>query len=438
MQEPYSVYGGLQDNGVLRGSSHAVPNVTKHWVELLGGDGMYVAPDPRNPRMVFTGFQFGNYFRLDMNKRKTTKITPQHDIGAEPFRWNWCAPLVLSKHNPDIIYMGAQKVFRSLDQGDHWEVISGDLTKSKPQGNVPFSTISYLAESPIKFGLLYAGTDDGNVWVSRDGGVKWEDIRKGLADGRWVSWISPSPHDEGTVYLAMNGYRNDDFKTYLYTSTDYGKTWRSVKGNLPESVANSIVQDPVNPSLLYCGLDNGTYVSTNNGDQWDVINGMLNVASYAMIVHPRDNELVVATHGRSVFVADVKPLQALGSVGLTTTVKAFETSPVSFSEAWGETTYPWSKQNTPILSVLYYVGVAANSLQVEVYDSNKNLRRTLTVSGSRGFHTLPWDLKVEEIATGNKKKKNAEPRKLVYAGKDKYTLKFTNGTASSEILVEIK
>jgi photosystem II stability/assembly factor-like uncharacterized protein len=438
MQEPYSVYGGLQDNGVLRGSSHSVPNVTKHWVELFGGDGMYVAPDPRNPRMVFTGFQFGNYFRLDMNRRKTTKITPQHDIGKEPLRWNWCAPLILSKHNPDIVYMAAQKVFRSLDQGDSWEIISDDLTTNQPQGNVPFSTISYLTESPVKFGLLYAGTDDGNVWVSRDGGVKWEDIRKGLPEHRWVSWIAPSPHEEGTVFLAMNGYRNDDFKTYLYASTDYGNTWRSVKGNLPESVANAIVQDPVNPSLLYCGLDNGTYVSLDNGNHWDVINGLLNVASYAMIVHPRDNELVVATHGRSIFVADVKPLQALGVSGLATPVKAFETSPVNFSEDWGETTYPWSKQNTPAQTILYYVGSPAASLKVEVYDAQKNLRRTLSAPASRGFHTIQWDLKLDEIAAGGRKKKTVENPKLVYASKEKYTLRFINGTAESEIIVEVK
>lgn len=439
METPYNVYGGLQDNGVLKGSSRSVPNVSKHWETIGGGDGMYVAADPRNSKLVYWGFQFGNYFRVEPGK-PSARITPRNDIGEPAYRWNWCTPLQLSRHNPDIVYMAAQKVFRSLNRGESWETISDDLTKNKKQGDVPFSTISALEESPMKFGLLFAGTDDGNVWVSKNGGGSWENITTGLPQNKWVSSISPSPHAEGTVYVSLNGYRDDDFRTYLYVSTDYGKTWKSVKGNLPESVANVIVQDPVQPSLLYCGLDNGTYASLDNGATWHYFNGMLNVASYDMLVHPRDNELVVGTHGRSVFVSDVKPLQALKDAGKS--IMAFTPESIRYSERWGQKQYPWAEANEPKVNVLYFVGKAAPAVAVEVYDEKKTLVRKLTTTGTTGFQTFSWDVKVAEAVSAPAKSKAKTPvitePVLKYAGKGKYTMKFINGAESSEVAIEIK
>jgi photosystem II stability/assembly factor-like uncharacterized protein len=441
MNSPYNVYGGLQDNGVVRGSSKSIPNITKPWVTLYGGDGMYVAPDPRDSRLVYMGYQFGNYFRLDMEKRKTTKISPQHDIGTAPLRWNWRAPLIISKHNADILYTAAQKVFRSFDQGEHWETISNDLTKNSKQGNIPFSTISSLAESPLKFGLLYAGTDDGQVWVSEDGGVNWDSIQSGLPDSRWVSSVFPSSHDEGTVFISLNGYRSDDFETYIYMSSDYGKSWKSIKGNLPESVANTVIQDPVNADLLYCGLDNGTYVSFDKGTSWNLFNAMLNVSSYTMMVHPRDNELIVGTHGRSAFVADVKPLQALKDGGQHRVVIAFEPTPIQYDKKWGENEYMWSKPDIPELSIQYYVGSSGDQFLVECYDEKNLLVRKLTCAGDAGFHTLDWDVRIYDNKEPPKaKKKRAVPfvENLVYAPPGNYKFKFTRGTDFSEITVAVE
>ena len=442
METPYNVYGGLQDNGVLRGSSTSVPNETKHWVELFGGDGMYVAPDPRNAKVVYTGFQFGNYFKLELDKKKSTKITPQHDIGTEPLRWNWCSPLILSKHNLDIIYMAAQKVFRSMDQGQHWEIISADLTRNKKQGNVPFSTISSLAESPLKFGLLYAGTDDGQVWVSKDGGGNWESILNGLPADRWVSSVFPSLHHEATVFVSLNGYREDDFKTYIFMSTDFGKTWSSIKGNLPESVANVVIQDPVNPELLYCGLDNGTYASFDKGVSWNLFNAMLNVASYSMMVHPRENELIVGTHGRSVFVADVKPLQKLKDGGASKAVLAFEPEAINYNNKWGEKEFLWDKVNEPVVAIRYYVSKPVTVIQVEAYDEKNNLVRKITTDGRSGFQVLHWDVRIQSPTAATKSKSKSKPVSsegtLKYAEKGKYRFKFINGDAFSEVFVEIK
>jgi len=435
METPYNVYGGLQDNGVLKGSSKSVPNESKHWETIFGGDGMYAAPDPTNSKLVYTGYQFGNYYRLETDKGKTTKITPQHNIGEKPLRWNWRTPLFLSKHNPDIVYTAANKVYRSMNRGDSWEVISDDLTTNRTPGNVPFSTISSLAESPLKFGLLYAGTDDGNVWVSKDGGGNWTSISVGLPGQKWVSSLSPSSHDEATVFIALNGYRDDDFNTYLFQSTDYGASWRPVTGNLPQSIANVLIQDPVNPDILYCGLDNGTYMTFDRGITWHLFNNMLNVPAYDMIVHPRDHELVVGTHGRSIFVADVKPLHGVASAGLNKPVLAIGPEPVRHSERWGEKEFGWAKASVPKIGVLYYVGQAAASVAVEVYDEKNQLVRKLSADGSSGFHIFHWDLRIEQPKTDKKEK---GPVTLKYAAKGKYKLKFLNGQDSSEVTAEVK
>jgi len=441
METPYNVYGGLQDNGVLKGSSKSIPNQTKHWEPIFGGDGMYVAPDPRNSKLVYTGFQFGNYFKLELDKSKSTRITPSHEIGEAPNRWNWRTPLILSKHNPDIVYMASQRVYRSLNKAESWEAISPDLTKDKPQGNVPFSSIATLAESPLQFGLLYAGTDDGNLWVSKNGGGNWEAISSGLPANRWVSSVFASPHDKATVFVSLNGYREDEFKTHLYMSADYGKTWSNVKGDLPESVANVIIQDPVSANLLYCGLDNGTYVSMDLGKSWFLLNKALNVASYDLIVHPRENELVIGTHGRSVFVADVKPLQALKDGGVSKGIVAFAPESIRSSERWGQKQFTWSKVNEPETTILYYVGKTAPDIKVEVYDEKNNLVRTLTGIGSAGFHSLVWDLKINEVASApakGKSKSAAAITTLKYATKGKYKLKFINGSENSEVTLEVK
>jgi photosystem II stability/assembly factor-like uncharacterized protein len=444
MEIPYNVYGGLQDNGVLKGSSKSIPNESKDWENVFGGDGMYVAADPRNSKLVYTGFQFGNYYRIESDKGKTTKITPQHDIGQKPLRWNWRTPLILSKHNPDIIYMTSNRVHRSMNRGESWEFISEDLTKNKKYGNVPISTISSFAESPLKFGLLYVGTDDGNVLVSKNSGGEWTSIANGLPQNLWISSITPSSHDEGTVFVSVNAYREDNFATHVFMSNDYGKTWQSVKGDLPESVANVIIQDPVNADLLYCGLDNGTYVSLDRGKTWHLFNSMLNVAAYDMVVHPRDNELIVGTHGRSVFVADVKPLQGFKNGGKDKAIIAFVPEPIRHSDRWGEKQFGWSKTNLPDFKVQYYVGKPADAVRVEILDEKSNVVRKLNAPASAGFHFLKWDVKLDAVAPVEKNVKGkkgvaATPEvKSPFAPKGKYKIKFINGAETSEVPVEIK
>jgi hypothetical protein len=251
----------------------------------------------------------------------------------------------------------------------------------------------------------------------------------------WVSSLFASAHTEGTVFISLNGYRNDEFKTYVFMSSDYGKTWKSIKGNLPESVANVIIQDPVNTDLLYCGLDNGTYVSLDKGNTWHFFNAMLNVASYDMMVHPRDNELIVGTHGRSIYIADVKPLQQLKEGGLSKNIMAFTTDNIRYNNLWGEKAFAWDKASEPKATVFYYVSKESPAVSVEIYDEKNVLVRKINTKATTGFNTFTWDVKIQENSS---KVKSNSTGALKYAGKGKYKIKLINGAETSETTVEVK
>ncbi len=425
MEKPYNVYGGLQDNGVLKGSSRSIPNRTKKWDRIFGGDGMYVAPDPRNSDIVYTGFQFGNYWRLNLETGQRKRITPRHDIGDDRLRFNWCTPVVLSPHNADIVYFGSQRLYRSMDQGETWSAISPDLTTNlSPQGNVPFSTITVVAESPLKFGLIYVGTDDGNLHVSHNAGGSWELVSNSLPQGRWVSKVFASPHSEGTVFVSLNGYRNDEFKTHIYRSDDYGKTWTDIKGDLPESVANVVIQDPKDPNMLYSGLDIGSFVSFNGGQNWHLLNQIPNAASYDMIVHPRELELVVGTHGRSIYVLDVKPLHEIASK-VNSGLVAFAPASIRHSSNWGKSRFGYLKPNEPKVEVMYYSS-APGSIEMEVKTDKGDLVTKFTTSSMKGFNQVKWDLKSSQYDKRGREV-NGE-KKYVQAGKYKITLKGAAGS----------
>jgi hypothetical protein len=430
MEKPYNVYGGLQDNGVLKGSSRSVPNETAYWEKIFGGDGMFVSADPANSQVVYTGFQFGNYYRLDLSKGSQSRITPQHDIGGPPLRFNWRTPVMMSMHNSDILYFASQYVHRSLNQGDDWDVISQDLTQNKAQGNVPFSTIVALVESPLKFELLYVGTDDGKVWVLKGAGNEWQDISRGLPEDLWVSSIYPSPHDQATVFVTLNGYRFDHFNTYVYMSKDYGESWQSISGDIEYEAANVIIQDRENPNLLFLGTDHGTYVSLNSGKDWDLLATVPNVANYDMIIHPRDQELVIATHGRSMYVTDIKPLQELYPDQLEAPIVAFSPGAVKHSEKWGEKSYPYAKPFIPILKVPFYTR-EAGELVVDIINEAGDTVAQLSREAREGFNQLNWDLSYEV-------KKGKEKGKVQYLDKGQFKMVFTKDGEQSVVELSIE
>ncbi len=366
MNEPYKIYGGLQDNGVWMGPSTYRASTSWHgsgdypYDFLLGGDGMQVAVDTRDNRTVYTGFQFGNYYRINTASGKRKYITPKHELGERPYRWNWQTPIHLSNHNQDILYMGGNKVFRSFDQGEHFDAISPDLTKGGKQGDVAYGTLTSIHESSLRFGLIYAGSDDGLVHVSKDGGNNWELISEDLPDDLWVMTVFASQHDEATVYVSLNGYRWDLFDAYLYKSSDYGSSWTDISGDLPDEPVNVIIEDPVNPQILYVGTDHGLYISLDQGETFQLMDKDLPaVAVHDLVVHPRENELVVGTHGRSIYKADVSQIQQLTKEiyeGAILYVFDFPEK-VKKRAGWGRQSAAWRKPYEPKTSFPIFMGV---------------------------------------------------------------------------------
>ncbi len=401
MEKPYNIYGGLQDNGVWTGSSQGSPNDDEYWERVFGGDGMHVAVNYNNSDLIYTGFQYGNYFRINQATGKIVRITPTHELGKERFRYNWNSPIEMSNHNPDILYFGTQKVLRSFDRGETWQVISPDLTIDRNwqvSGNVPYSTITTISESPVNFNVIWAGTDDGNIWVTRNGGEDWKLVSEDLPQNLWISEVHASVHNAGTAYMSMNGYRYDNFTTYLYKTTDFGETWSSIKGNLPESTANVIIQDPKNPNILYAGLDAGTFVSLNDGETWFTLNGIPNVYSYDMVVHPRAHDLVVGTHGRSIYVAQLEPLYEVYDQR-NEPVVALSIDKMRYSDYWGEQGANYEEPYQPEVEWMYWIGneYAENeAVEIIIKDSEENTVTTLNDSGSYGFNIFKWNLALNE------------------------------------------
>ena len=313
METPYQIFGGTQDDAALWGpSDHVVEwDVADPWQHVYldrwgGGDSYFTYPDPTDPDVIYYEHQFGDLRRKRMTDGSATGIRPVAGDGEEPLRTNWMTPFIISRYDPYTLYYAGNILFRSQDRGDFWEAISPDLT-SQPssQGNVPFGTLTTLSESPSKGGLLYVGADDGFAHVTRDDGVSWTRIDEGLPT-KWVSRIEASQHEEGTVYLSMTGYRDDDFSPYLFMSRDFGENWVSMASNLPLESINVIREDPTNPEIIYVGTDLGVFVSLDRGGRWHSLSTNLPTTPvHDLVIHPRDGEIVIGTHGRSVWVADL-------------------------------------------------------------------------------------------------------------------------------------
>lgn len=327
---PYNIYGGTQDNAALWGpSDHLLEwGVADPWQHIYldrwgGGDSYFTWRDPTDPDVIYYEHQFGDLRRKRMAADTAPRIQPAVGEGEEPLRMNWMTPFFISRYDPRTLYYGANILFRSRDRGDSWTPISPDLTSRPPtQGNVPFGTLTTVSESPLRQGLLYAGADDGHIHVTRDDGATWKRIDGSLPE-KWVSRVEASQHDLGTVFVSMTGYREDDFATYLFSSEDFGETWASISSNLPMESINVVREDPTDPDILYVGTDLGVFVSLDHGSSWHSLSATLPTTPvHDLVVHPRDGEIIIGTHGRSIWVADLTTVRkrgkAFGSAGVGT------------------------------------------------------------------------------------------------------------------------
>jgi photosystem II stability/assembly factor-like uncharacterized protein len=317
MEKPFNVYGSPQDHGCVRGPVTCRPGNTPpgqdyriQWEMVPGGEYCYVAVDPTDSNIYYSDQILKSEFRD--GKWESESIRPEDLEGDARLRRECLMPFQLSPHNPSIIYLGTQYLHRTLNKGKTWERISPDLTyyNLEQQGDVSFATISVISESSLKFGLIYVGTDDGKVQVTRNHGYNWTEITKGLPFNKHVSRVIASAYDEGTVFLSLNGKRDDDFAAYLYKSTDCGNNWVDISAGIPCGPINVIREDPKNDKVLYVGTDLGVYVSADGGKTWHVLGGGLPTTFvHDLVVHPRDSIMVIATHGRGIYVLDVSSIQ---------------------------------------------------------------------------------------------------------------------------------
>ncbi|WP_282160097.1 VPS10 domain-containing protein [Ulvibacterium marinum] len=448
-EEPYNIYGGLQDNGVWKGPHNAEENSLWHqtghypWKSILGADGMQVQIDNRNSNTVYTGYQFGNYYRLDLEKNQRIGIMPKHELGAPPYRFNWQTPILLSSHNQDILYIGSNVLHRSMNQGDDWEPISTDLTQGGRKGNVAYGTLTTISESPFAFGLLYTGSDDGLVHVSKNGGGSWEIVSSSFPKDLWISRVAASRHKKERVYVSLNGYRWDDFAPYVFVSNDYGKTWKDISKGIPASPVNVILEDPENENLLFVGTDNGLYVSFDRGESWEVFqNGMPNVAVHDLVIQPNAKHLLVGTHGRSIYKADIAHMQQLKPEVLKKDLHVFEIEPIVHSPNWGNSSGAWSKPTTPGLDVVFYSSNPATfSATIKTLDDIAV--SSTDIQADKGLNILSYDVafsksgKMAYLKKNKKELKEAQNGKT-YLPKGRYTLVLEGNGNSGRLEFEVK
>ncbi|HJU75967.1 MAG TPA: hypothetical protein VJ717_19650, partial [Gemmatimonadaceae bacterium] len=437
MQSPYTVCGGLQDNNTWCGPS-AVRNEwgigNDEWFIIGGGDGFVGMIDPTNPRIMYAESQNGNMNRIDRLTNERTSIRPEPLLNERAYRWNWDTPLVLSPHDPATVFAGANRVFRSTDRGHSWTVISPDLTTQVDRdtlelmgvkgrdiriatndGISSFGTLSTFQESPAKRGVYWAGTDDGQLHVSRDAGANWTNVTAkvpGLPKWTYVARVEPSRFAEGTVYVAFDGHRLGDFATYVFASTDFGNTWTSIAGNLPRGeVARTITEDLKNADVLYLGTESGLWFTYDRGRHWVPVKGRFpTVPIYEITLHPRDNAMLLATHGRSLWILDdLTPFQeygrAIASTGYVLShagVTQRRASSERMRDFEGDMKYLGRNPERGAV-VQYWIPAAGQQASLTITDAAgqtiREIKNDSTAKPQSGFNALGWDLRVEPNRT---------------------------------------
>ncbi len=447
-EEPYNVYGGLQDNGVWKGAHTYEANPS--WMQngeypykfIMGGDGMQIQIDTRNSDIVYTGFQFGNYFRLNLKTDEQTYIQPKHELGDAPYRFNWQTPILLSSYNQDILYLGGNKLMRSMNQGTDWQAISGDLTNGGKPGNVAYGTLTTISESPFQFGLIYTGSDDGLVYVTKSGGENWVNISQGLPKDLWVSRVIASSHKKERVYATLNGYRWDDFKSYIYRSDNYGATWTAITNNLPASPVNVIKEDPLNEDLLYLGTDNGAYLSLDRGQTWEPFSGGLpNVAVHDMVIQERDKDLLIGTHGRSIYVADISLLQKLTKNSMKDLIVA-EIPSLRVSRRWGSKGFnQYGEYFEPSVALQVFAPMGGKG-EISVKTVDGLTLKTWEAEMVKGVNVIKYDASVSEKGVKALKKKDINVSEAAngstYLPKGIYTVSVKLGGKETTTPLELK
>lgn len=430
-ETPYHICGGFQDNGSLCGPSRnrsAEGIANPDWYRILTGDGFYTLVDPSDANTIYTESQDGNLVRLNLKSHEWFPIRPESKSGDPPYRFGWESPLLLSAHDPHTLYFGTNFLFKSTDRGDSWTKLSEDLTtgvdRNKLQilrripsaetvslnyGVAWYPEISAVAESPLDANILWVGTQDGNVQVSRNGGRTWTNVAgsvSGVPRGTWVSSIVASRTSAGTAYLAFDGHRSDDFRAYLFVTTDYGQSWKPISNGISNGggTIHVLQEDPVNPHLLFAGTEYGAYISFDQGAGWSKLGlGLPNVPIDDIAIHPRENDLILATHGRSFYVLDdLRPLEELNRDVLDSSVHLFPVRPAITwrlfiaSNGYNGDRY-FVAPNPPYGALItYYLKQELpkeKRVNITVRDEGGAVVQQIGGSGHAGLNRVNWDLR---------------------------------------------
>lgn len=419
---PYNVYGGLQDNGSWMGPSSSPGGIeNRDWDNVGGGDGFWVHRDPANPNFVYSNSQGGNIIRLDLTTREARDIKPQPGKDEPDYRYNWNSPIHPSPNEKGTIYVGAQFLFRTRDHGESWEKISPDLTTNDPalqrqkkSGGLTrdvtsaenATTIYSISESPKNGNVIWVGTDDGNLQLTRDGGKTWTNLVAnvpGVPARTWVSSVTADPRDEAGAFVTFDGHRTGDMTTYAYRTRDFGQTWERTAAEGVDGYAWVFKPDLVDPDLLFLGTEFGLYISIDGGKAWARFTGNLpKVAVHDVVVHPRENDLVIATHGRGVYIIDdLTPLRQLSQEIVESEVALLPAQPfamqtASFLQSFGADDQ-FVGQNPPdAVSLTYYLKKRHmfGDLKLEVYDQAGKLITTIPGTKRRGLNQVVWPMRL--------------------------------------------
>jgi photosystem II stability/assembly factor-like uncharacterized protein len=445
--QPYfRIAGGLQDNENWVGpsavqSKEGIRNCD--WIALAGGDGFYVLFDPTDHDTFYAESQQGEVHRINLQNGEIRRLRPEPSEGQPRYRFNWNSPMIMSRHKPGVIYLGGNCVFLLTDRMEKYSVISPDLTRNEPghtiaagSGAENYGTVFSLAESPKRVGLLWAGTDDGRLWVTENDGGKWTELTENLpepARGQWVSRIEPSQLDANVAYVATNGYRTGDDRPSILRTADLGKTWQSVKGDLPSADPIEVVrEDPVNPKLLYAGTHFGVFASFDQGEHWVRICDLPSVRVDDIQIHPRTSDLVIATHGRSIAILDDSvPFREFTPEIAAKPTHLFSVRSVTarylqpgFVDSNGKGVYRGENPAEGALFTVWVREFTGDEIKIAVTTATGQPVANLKGPGAPGFTRLNWDLRPTKdvrVEYGGEK-----PERFISAGD--YTAELTFGT----------
>ncbi len=413
MEEPYNIYGGTQDNGSIKVVSHSLRGqITRDdCLSVGGGDGMYNQVDPNDSRWLYNASQLGAIQRVDQKTGLVKNIRPIPAKGEPPYRFNWTAPIHISPHISQVIYIGANVLLRSVNRGDTWQKISPDLTTNDPEklkGNIEFCTITTISESPITPGIIWVGTDDGKVQVTKNGGGTWHDVTEKLAEAGapqeyYVSRVFASHHQEGKAYVTKTGFQRDDYRPFVFVTEDGGETWHNITSNLPEGTVYVIAEDRKNPNLLFVGTEMSVFVTLDGGKRWVKLGRNLpaNALVHDLVLHPRENDLIVATHGRGLFIADISVLQELSAKVLDEEIYLFDIEPKiqwiyrrgSWDNFSGHRNYV--AENEPFgLFINYYLKKESKEkIKITITDLYGQVISRLEGKGEAGVNSVLWNMR---------------------------------------------